>query len=274
MRDVDLGGRTCIDCGNNMHTHCALSTQGFNKLNYKCYVCVHGKKTDISVVDMSNSVLKREEVKSVVAKTEVYKEALTLSVKCYDDFNPKGIGGNTHSTKSFIAGFVAYVFYKKVLNLSHFSRMLKDNESQEQLWFFLQDVNTNLSNNSYFKKHEMKNTVYSWSNSLKRKRKEGNLQENVIVLLDLVDFEWSKKKEQASIDTTCESPKKDGDNDFVTEELFSDENNDDEDKEHEEEVNEEKVENNEKKESKYPNRPKRNNPVGYSQSNKKLMYMV
>ena len=71
MRDVDLGGRTCIECGNNMHTHCALTTQGLNKLNYKCYVCVNGKKNDTSVVNVSNSVLKREKVKSVAETTEV-----------------------------------------------------------------------------------------------------------------------------------------------------------------------------------------------------------
>ena len=71
VQDVDLGGRTCIECGNNMHTHCALTTQGLNKLNYKCYVCFHGKKNDTSVVNVSNSVLKRGKVKSVVENTEV-----------------------------------------------------------------------------------------------------------------------------------------------------------------------------------------------------------
>ena len=179
-------------------------------------------------------------------------------MKCYDVFNPKGISGNTHSTKSFIAGFVAYVFYKNVLNLTRFSRVLKDDEPQEQLWYFLEDVNSKLSNKFYFKKQEMKNTVYSWSNSLKRKRKEGNLQRNVIDILDLANFEWAKKKKQTSIKDTCGALTKDNDNDLESEELFSHNSED-----------EKEVEKDLKEQTKKLNPSKRNNDETLSVSKKK-----
>ena len=53
----------------------------------------------------------------------------------------------------------------------------------------------------------MKNTVYSWSNSLKRKKREGMLQENVMKILDGVDFEWecSKKKNKIPMKKTCDN---------------------------------------------------------------------
>ena len=50
----------------------------------------------------------------------------------------------------------------------------------------------------------MKNTLYSWCNSLKKKKKEGMLQENAIAILDTVAFEWeiSKKKEKMPVKDT------------------------------------------------------------------------